>query len=170
MSRQRVWAPRTHAGRRVPMAWVRLLGVHAALTREMNANLLASHGLTINDYEVLLWLSWAPEGRLSRRELADRLRLTQGGITRLLHGLQEAGLVDSAGSDADRRVIYARLTGHGHERLEQAATTHANDVKTMFTDRFSIDELRALADLLEGLSATTRSSSAGQQDRPTPPT
>ena len=155
MSSQRVWAPRTHAGRRVPLAWVRLLSVHAELTRTMNANLLASHGLTINDYEVLLWLSWAPENGLSRRELADRLRLTQGGITRLLQGLERSGLVDSAGSDADRRVVHARLTEPGRRRLEEAADTHAGDIGSMFTDRFSAAELRALAELLEAVSVTT---------------
>lgn len=151
MSRQRVWAPRKHAGQRVPLAWVRLLSVFTTVTREMNASLLAAHGLTLNDYEVLLWLSWAPRGQLSRGELAERVRLTQGGITRLLHGLERAGLVQSAGSDSDRRVVYAQVTDHGHERLEQAARTHLADVRTMFTDRFSADELRTLAGLLEGL-------------------
>lgn len=153
MSRQRVWAPRTHAGQRVPLAWVRLLSVYTALTRAMNANLLTAHGLTINDYEVLLRLSWAPLGRLSRGELADSVRLTQGGITRLLHGLERAGLVQSVGSESDRRVVYAQLTEHGHKRLEDAARTHVADVRTMFTDRFTTAELRTLAELLKGLSS-----------------
>ena len=42
-------------------AWVRFLRAHAALTRALSAELVAEHGLTINDYEVLLHLARAPE-------------------------------------------------------------------------------------------------------------
>lgn len=48
------WAPHTHAGEPVPLAWVRLLSAHATITRELSANLLAAYGLTASDYEVLL--------------------------------------------------------------------------------------------------------------------
>ena len=47
---------------------------HSALTRELNAQLVAEHGLTLNDYEVLLTLSHAEERALRRVEQrADRL-------------------------------------------------------------------------------------------------
>ncbi|MBD0347928.1 MAG: hypothetical protein ICV59_02130, partial [Thermoleophilia bacterium] len=32
--------------------WVQWLRTHAAITRQLNADLVAAHGLTINDYEV----------------------------------------------------------------------------------------------------------------------
>ena len=38
-----------------------LLGAHATLTRELSAALVASHGLTINDYGCLLLLHRAGE-------------------------------------------------------------------------------------------------------------
>jgi hypothetical protein len=38
-------------------AWVSFLRAHAAITRQLNADLLAQHGLTLNDYEVLLHLA-----------------------------------------------------------------------------------------------------------------
>src|SRR5919204_2771290 len=80
-------------GMRVPAAWVRLLHAHSTLVRQMDANLLAEHGLTINDYEVLLALSRADERRMRRVDLAGAVLLTQSGITRLLHGLEQSGLV-----------------------------------------------------------------------------
>jgi DNA-binding MarR family transcriptional regulator len=148
------WAPHTHAGEPVPLAWVRLLSAHAAITRELSANLLAAHGLTASDYEVLLHLSWAPDGRLRRSELAGGVLLTQGGITRLLHGLEREDLVRSTTSEADRRVVHAQLTPNGRERLAQAAGTHVADIRRLFTDRFSSAELRALARLLGALPGT----------------
>lgn len=152
MRRQRIWASRTHAGERIPWAWVRLLAAHAGLYREMSANLLSRHRLTLNDYEVLLRLSWAPDGRLSRRQLADSVHLTQGGITRLLHGLERAGLAASAVSETDRRVVYALLTDAGRARFEEAARTHTADVEAMFTAHYSSQELETLAALLARLT------------------
>ena len=148
MTHREVWAPLRHAGARVPWAWVRVMGAYGTLTREMNANLIAAHELTLRDYEVLLRLSSAPEIGLTRSDLARSTLLTQGGITRLLSGLERAGLVESATGDSDRRVVYARLTDAGRKRFHQAARTHVRDITTMFTERFSPDELATLAELL----------------------
>lgn len=143
-----IWASDTHAGGRVPWAWVRLLSVYGTATRQMDARLLAAHGLTLNDYEVLLFLSWAQGYRLKRVDLAERVLLTQSGITRLLEGLEHAGLVERARSETDGRVTYARLTGAGLERLREAARTHVADIHSAFTDHFSNQELATLAELL----------------------
>ena len=61
----------------VHAAWVSFLRGHAALTRALNAELVADHGLTINDYEVLLRLSRAPERQMKRVELAESVLLTE---------------------------------------------------------------------------------------------
>jgi len=147
-----VWASHTHTGYPVPLAWVRLVAAHAELIRRMNGHLLASHGLTINDYEALLHLSWAPDGLLRRGELARRVQLTPGGITRLLRGLEQEGLVRSQSDQADRRAVCAALTEGGRERLHQAACTHVGDITELFTARFSTDELATLARLLGHLT------------------
>jgi hypothetical protein len=99
-----------HAGGRIPLAWVQLLIVHASLTREMDAHLRAEHGLSLTSYEVLFALSTAPGQRMRRVDLANRLFVSQGGVTRLLAGLETAGLVARAASESDARVFYATLT------------------------------------------------------------
>jgi DNA-binding MarR family transcriptional regulator len=115
----------------------------------MDSHLRTSHGLTINDYEVLLRLSWAPDGRLSRSQLANSVHLTQGGVTRLLSGLEQEGLVTSVCGESDRRVVNARLTEAGRARLQAAARTHADDVASMFTAHYTTEELATLAELLQ---------------------
>lgn len=148
MAETPTWAPASHAGHKVPQAWVYLLATHASITRQLNARLVAQHGLSLISYEVLLFLSWAPNGRLSRSELADSVLLTQGGITRLLQALEGGGLVVSTPSDTDRRVTYASLTPLGKRRLKQAASDHAADVDRLFTRHFSQAELGTLSSLL----------------------
>jgi DNA-binding MarR family transcriptional regulator len=134
--------------RGVPPAWLRLLRAHATLTRQMDANLQASHGLTINDYEVLLALARSPDRRMRRVDLAGHVLLTQSGITRLLQGLERAALVERADCATDGRVVYAQITAKGYERLREASRTHLDDIRSLFAARFSAEDLEALDGLL----------------------
>ena len=138
----------TSTAARVPAAWVQLLRTHAGLTRAMDANLRTRHGLTINDYEVLLALAAAPDRRLRRVDLAEQVLLTQSGVTRLLQGLEASGLVRRASCDTDGRVVYARLTEAGRRKLRAAARTHVGDIERLFVARLSEAELATLERLL----------------------
>jgi DNA-binding MarR family transcriptional regulator len=135
-------------------AWVAFLRGHAALTRELNAQLVSDHGLTMNDYEVLLRLSHAPDRRLKRVELAQSVLLTPSGITRLLDGLEEAGWVEKASCASDARITYAVLTERGVEKLREAASSHLADIDRLFAANFEDSELEQLARLLGRIDAT----------------
>ena len=138
--------------------WVGLLRAHAALTRELSADLVASHGLTINDYEVLLHLARAEDNRLRRVDLAERLLLTASGITRLLDGLERAGYVCKETCPSDGRVSYAKLTDEGASKLQAASKTHISGIRDLFESRFEDDELAQLADLLGRLPSSSEES------------
>ena len=132
--------------------WVSFLRAHATVIRELSAELVAAHGLTINDYEVLLRLSRAPDRRMRRVDLAQDVLLSPSGITRLLGGLEQAGLVERAACDSDARVVYAQLTPAGSAKLRAAAKTHVAGIDRIFLDRFDEQEQEALAELLGRLS------------------
>jgi DNA-binding MarR family transcriptional regulator len=134
-------------------AWAQLLRAHAALTRRFSTELLAEHGLTLNDYEVLLHLAHAPERRLRRVDLAESILLTPSGITRLLDGLERGGYVARAACAEDARVTYAVLTDGGYEKLREAAPMHLGGIRELFGQRYSKEELALLASLLERLPA-----------------
>jgi DNA-binding MarR family transcriptional regulator len=129
-------------------AFVRLLQGHAAATRELSADLVRDHGLTINDYEALLRLSRADGHYLKRVELAESLVLTPSGVTRLLDGLERAGYVEKGSCDTDARITYAVLTEAGLEKLEEASRSHIAQIRAFFGERFDEDELATLAELL----------------------
>ena len=136
-------------------AWVNLLRAHAVTTRQFNAELLADHGLTINDFDVLAQLARAPEHALKRVDLAERVLLTASGITRLLEGLERHGFVRKAFCSSDGRVVYAELTDEGYEKLRAASRTHLDGIDRLYAGRFDAGELDALAELLGRLTGST---------------
>ena len=125
-----------------------LLRAHMSATKQLNAQLVADHGLTLSDYGVLLQLAWAPDRRLRRIDLAEKILLTASGITRLLDGLERSGFVERAACDTDRRVVYAVLTDRGLARLREAAATHVEQIEGLFGRRFEPSELETLVTLL----------------------
>jgi DNA-binding MarR family transcriptional regulator len=135
-------------------AWVSFLRSHAAITRELSAQLQREHGLTLNDYEVLLHLKHADGGRMRRVDLAERVLLTASGITRLLEGLERGGFVCKETCPGDARVSYAKLTDDGAAKLEDAAVTHLRGIGDLFIGRYSGSELATLAELLSRLPVT----------------
>lgn len=137
--------------RNAARAWVALLHAHTALTRAFNADLQATHGLTVTDFEVLRHLDGADERRMRRVDLAQRVGLTPSGITRLLEGLQSSGLVRKAECASDARVSYAEITPDGREALHCAAATHLAAIEALFAERYSTDEAALLGELLERL-------------------
>jgi DNA-binding MarR family transcriptional regulator len=132
-------------------AFASLLRAHAASTRRLSAQLTADHGLTINDFEVLLRLARAPDRRMRRVDLAQQVVLTASGVTRLLDGLERSGLVERDSCASDRRVVYAVLTDAGLDKVAEAAASHFAQVDEMFGARFDEAELDELASMLAKL-------------------
>jgi DNA-binding MarR family transcriptional regulator len=129
-----------------------LLRAHAAAIRRLNGQLVADHGLTISDYEVLLRLARAPDRRMKRVELAEQVLLTASGVTRLLDGLERAGFVERGSCATDRRVVYAVLTDAGLEKLRSASKSHVAQIDDLFAERLDADELDTAAEVLEKLA------------------
>ncbi len=132
-------------------AWIRFLRAHASLTRRMSARLERDHGLTLNDYDVLVQLAGADGQRLRRVDLARSVLLSPSGITRLLDGLERAGWVEKGLCPGDARVTYAVLTDTGRAKFQEAQSSHLADVEAEFGSRFSAEERGALSGMLAQL-------------------
>ncbi len=74
--------------------------------------------------------------------------LTPSGLTRLLEGLEEAGLVERAVSPSDHRVTYAELTHAGAAKLEAASCSHIGSIRALLETHLSEEETEQLAELL----------------------
>ena len=122
-------------------AWRSYLQSHAIIVRELDAELVAEHGLTGRDYEVLLYLAQAENRKLPMSAISERTMLTRSGITRLIDGLVEQRLIDRVSCESDARVSYAQLTDSGYEKLREAGSTHVRGIERLFLTHFSADEL-----------------------------
>jgi DNA-binding MarR family transcriptional regulator len=126
----------------------KLARAHTVLRRELESEALTPRGLTMSDFETMLHLSRAEDNRLRRVDLVERLMLTPSGVTRLLEGLQEAGLVENVNCSDDARVTWARLTLEGVETLECVGATYAKRLQELFSDRLEPEEVVQLTALL----------------------
>jgi DNA-binding MarR family transcriptional regulator len=149
---------------RVFEAWIPFLRAHAAVTRELSGRLETQHGLTLSDFDVLVELYFAPDHRLRRVDIARTVLLTASGVTRLLDGLERAGLVEKARCESDARVTYAVLTARGKETFEAANATHVADIEELFNARFGDEERATLGELLGRLPLADVSAACGGEE------
>jgi MarR family 2-MHQ and catechol resistance regulon transcriptional repressor len=139
----------------------RLLGAHATLTRQLSAQLVEQHGLTMSEYEVLFLLSREPDHSMRRIDLSREVRLSPSGITRMLDRLEATGLVEKGSCASDARVSYAVLTEAGMKKLRECAPDQQAAVEALIGARLSDDEIKSLSELLGRLSDLNDDCSVG---------
>ncbi len=125
-------------------AWRSFLRAHAAITRTLEAELVADQDLSLAAYDVLVQLAEAPERRLRMTELADAVLLSRSGVTRLVDRMERAGLVSRCRVESDGRGVAAELTEAGLSRLRTASEPHLAGVVRHFASRLDDDDLAAL--------------------------
>ena len=125
-------------------AWRGMLRVHATLTKALDAELEAAHGLPLSSYEVLMHLADADGQRMRMSDLADMVILSRSGLTRLVDRLEREGLIARESCPSDARGSYATLTPAGRRKLDAARTTHLAGVRSQFLQHFSVEELEVL--------------------------
>ena len=130
----------------------RLIGAHAELTRELTARLVEQHDLTMSEYEVLLLLARAPDRRMRRVDVAQEVRLSPSGVTRMLDRLEATDLVEKGSCASDARVTYAVLTDAGLAKLKECTPSHFAAVERLLGERLDEEEVASLAELLGRLS------------------
>ena len=130
-------------------AWRGFLRVHSAFTKELDAELVAGHGLTLSAYEVLLHLSDSPGGCARMSDIAASVLLSRSGLTRLVDRLEGAGLVRREGVEGDARGSNAVITKAGRQAFAGARRTHLAGVRERFLEPLSGADRRALARLWE---------------------
>jgi DNA-binding MarR family transcriptional regulator len=137
-------------------AWRSYLQSHASILRELDAELIAAHGITTRDFEVLLYLGQSADRQLPMSGIAELTMLTRSGITRLIDGLVAAALIERICCPNDGRVSYARLTDAGERMLHHASACRAASIKRLFLAHFSVEEIEQLAWLLGRLPGAPR--------------
>lgn len=137
------------------------------LTGEIMASLdedLREHNITLGDYEVLVFLSEAPEQRMRMCDLAARLRLTPSGLTRRLDGLVSAGFVARHVDQTDRRVTNAVLTPAGFDHLVSTAPHHVESVRRQILTFMTPSQIDHFGSALESIKLGREDARATRDD------
>ena len=137
-------------------AWRGFIEAHARVMERLSKELLDEVELPLTWYDVLVQLSEADEHRLRMQDLADRVLLSQSGVTRLVDRLEKAGLVERARCTEDGRGMFAQLTAQGLETLRRTYPTHLRGVRQWFTDVLTSEETEVLARALTRIAAEAR--------------
>lgn len=122
-------------------------------------NDLTEFGLTMGDYQVLVYLSEADDQALRMCDLARRLQLSPSGLTRRLDGMVKAGWVRRQNSQIDRRVMLAELTDAGRTALDDAAPGHVASVRRHLIDRLDRHQVQVMAEIFTAVGDGLRKES-----------
>src|ERR1700733_11997322 len=133
-------------------AWRALGRAVLVIPRVLDADLLASQGLSMTEYSVLMNLSEAPDRSLRMSELANYVSISVSGLTRVVERLSRQGLVERVRAESDRRGQVAVLTPAGLERLERAWPTHLASVRNHVMDHLRGLALAAVAVAFSGIA------------------
>lgn len=133
------------------LAWRNYIETHADLNAALERD-LADHGLTLGDYQVLVYLSEADDRSMRMCDLAERLQLSPSGLTRRLDGLVESGFVDREPSTEDRRVMLAHLNAVGSDLLRRTAPHHVASVRRHVFDHLDAEQVDAMASIFGAIS------------------
>jgi DNA-binding MarR family transcriptional regulator len=109
---------------------------------------LSQHGISLADLAILRELRAAPDGKLRRSELAQRLGVTPSGVARQLGPLERIGLVDRESHERDARLALVVLTEAGTRVADEALETAEHAAEQAFATRWNDAERSRLAKLL----------------------
>lgn len=124
-------------------AWRAHLATSKLLSRQLDRD-LNSFGLSINDYEILVVLSEAPDHQLRMTDLADATAQSRSRLSHQITRMEGGGLVRRESCPGDKRGLNAVLTSLGMETIERVAPHHVDSVRRHFIDRLDSGQLAAI--------------------------
>lgn len=132
---------------REQQAWRKFLVMQGQLRARIATRLQRETGLSEADYEVLVNLSEAPDGRLRPSELGGATQWEKSRISHHVARMEARGLVERRPCPSDKRGALVALTPAGRRAIEQAAPAHVEHVREAFVDVLTPAELDALAEI-----------------------
>lgn len=121
--------------------------------------------LTWGEFEVLAALrSGKPPFRLTPSEIGGLVLLTSGGLTKIFHDLERAGLVRRRDNPDDARSSFVELSADGRRRIERLFADLDEISAPLFSEALSREEQAVFLDLLEKLLG--RAGAAEPERRP----
>jgi DNA-binding MarR family transcriptional regulator len=109
---------------------------------------LSGHGIGLSDLALLLELYQAPDRRMQRVDLAERLAITTSGVARQLAPLERIGVVDRESDANDARKALVLLTKAGVRTVDNVLPDAEDRADQVLDRRWTSKERDTLATLL----------------------
>ena len=115
----------------------------------------AVHGISVNEFMMMLHLERSAANRLSRVDLAKRMHVSASTITRMAAPMEKLGLVDREVDGRDARLVYVVATDAGRKKLTETLATFSKRAGYLFNDRWDDEEIVQFAAMLRRLIGGT---------------
>ena len=117
---------------------------------------LASHGLSLSDYEILVHLSDAKDRSLRMSELADKTILSRSRLSHRIKYMEGKGWVERQKCASDKRGTWAVMTNKGWNTIVKAAPDHVASIRKRFIDQISKADQANIAAIFEKVESNLR--------------
>jgi DNA-binding MarR family transcriptional regulator len=139
-------------------AWRAYLRAGMLLTARLNRQLQHDSGLSLPEYDVLVQLSEAPDGRLRPVQLGLALDWEQSRVSHMLARMTRRGFVARRDCPGDRRGAVVVLTRAGRAAIESAAPGHVAAVQRLVFDQMDRAQAATFGQVFEAILAALEDS------------
>ena len=127
------------------------LYAYARVVPTLDRELVGAVGLSLNQFEVLMWLRRAGEHGLRMSDLASRVVLSPSGVTRAIDRLDRKRFVERSVFEGDKRGYLATVTADGRAVLRGATSVLVQGLREHLLTHMSRTELEHLVTALEAV-------------------
>lgn len=124
---------------------INLAKTHSIFVKRFESGL--GNGLGFNEFLILFCLNQAPNKKMRRIDLAEKIEMTASGVTRILLPMEKVGLIKSDLIAKDARVKYVVISKSGQNKVEETIE-RLND---LIEEKFSCiktSDLKKISNLL----------------------
>jgi DNA-binding MarR family transcriptional regulator len=133
------------------LTWRNLHLADTMVCNELGARLAEQPGCSLIEHDLLAWLAAAPEQRLRMLDLAERLGVSPGGLTRIIDRLARRGWVQRHRPEDNRREVYVTLTSVGKTARRTAQLVYSQVIESTVAALLDEQELAALSQITRKL-------------------
>jgi DNA-binding MarR family transcriptional regulator len=134
--------------------WRGWVALSSQLPAALHRQLQADSGLSLQDFEVLVHLTDAPDGRVRVTDLAHCAGWERSRLSHHVKRMEGRGLVQREECGDDGRGAFVTVTSAGRSAIERAAPGHATAVRNLVFESLADEEIDTVTRFVE--SALTR--------------
>ena len=133
-------------------AVLQVMVLAASLEQRFSPVLGSVHGLSLNDFLLLLNVARAPLQRMRRADLAAAMSVGQSSISHMADPLEKMGLVSRQADQRDGRIVYVVLTATGQQTVTDAEATLGELSARLFDERWGSRDIETFVSRLAQLT------------------